>query len=148
MIRRSLMLSLCIFALTLSTFASPTPDVALMRKIWAGWCTLDPANVDQYYAKGPHTFYDIAPLKYASWDDYQNGVGGVLGDLKSATCSVNNDAEVHNAGQVVWGTATVKYDMVHKSGKHEMGNFRWTVIWQKEDGKWLIVHDHTSEPVQ
>jgi ketosteroid isomerase-like protein len=29
-----------------------------------------------------------------------------------------------------------------------MGAFRWTVVWQKEDGKWLIVHDHTSEPLQ
>ena len=29
-----------------------------------------------------------------------------------------------------------------------MGDFRWTVIWQKEDGKWLIVHEHVSAPLQ
>jgi hypothetical protein len=29
-----------------------------------------------------------------------------------------------------------------------MGNFRWTVIWENEDGKWLIVHEHVSAPVQ
>ena len=150
-------LSLCIFALTLSAFAQKgskkmaaagAPDKALMQKIWDGWCTLDPANVAQFYAGGPHTFFDIAPLKYNSWDEYQKGVVGVLAGYKAASCTVNDDAQVHNAGQVVWGTATVKYDMTQKSGKHEMGAFRWTVVWQKEDGKWLIVHEHVSEPVQ
>ena len=29
-----------------------------------------------------------------------------------------------------------------------MGNFRWTAIFENEDGKWLIVHEHVSEPIQ
>ena len=29
-----------------------------------------------------------------------------------------------------------------------MGNFRWTVIFENHDGKWLIVHEHVSEPIQ
>lgn len=157
MINRRLVLSLCILALTLPTFAQKTskktseagaPDKALMQKIWDGWATLDPANVDQFYAKGDHTFFDIAPLKYSSWDEYKKNVINVLADYKSATCTVNDDAQIHSAGDFAWGSATVKYDMVHKSGKHDMGNFRWTVIWQKEDGKWLTVHEHVSEPLQ
>jgi len=120
---------------------SGTPDKALMQKIWSGWATLDPANVSQYYATGPHVFFDIAPLKYGSWDEYQANV-------KTATCTVNDDAQIHPAGDYVWGTATVNYDMVHNSDKHDMGAFRWTVVWHKEGGKWLIVHEHVSEPVQ
>ena len=38
--------------------------------------------------------------------------------------------------------------MTTKGGKVEMGNFRWTVIWENQDGKWLIVHEHVSEPLQ
>lgn len=157
MIKRSVALSLCILGLSLSTFAQKTtkktsdagaPDKAFMQKIWSGWATLDPANVAQFYAKGDRTFFDIAPLKYNSWDEYSKGVAGVLAGYQSATFTVNDDAQIHNAGQVVWGTATVKYDMVQKSGKHDMGSFRWTVVWQKEDGKWLTVHEHVSEPVQ
>lgn len=156
MIKRSLTLLLCILALALSTFAQkgstktssgPVPDKAHMQKIWDAWSTLDPANAAQFYAKGDHIFYDIAPLKYASWDEYQKTVAGVLAGYKAATFTVNDDAQIHNAGQIVWGTATVKYDMFQKSGKHEMGNFRWTVIWQKEEGKWLTVHEHVSEPL-
>ena len=119
-----------------------------MQTIWSGWATLNPANVAQYYAAGPHTFFDIVPLKYASWDEYQKGVTGVLAGYTAATCTVNDDAEIHNAGTLAWGTATVKYDMTQKSAKHDMGNFRWTVVWQKQGGKWLIVHEHVSEPLQ
>jgi ketosteroid isomerase-like protein len=158
MINRSLTLSYCILALALSTFAQktsakisagPIPDKAHMQKIWDAWATLNPANAAEYYAKGAaHVFFDIAPLKYASWDEYQKGATALESTYKSATFTINTDAQIHNAGQVVWGTATVKYDMVQKTGKHEMGDFRWTVIWQKEDGKWLTVHEHVSAPLQ
>jgi ketosteroid isomerase-like protein len=119
-----------------------------MQKIWDGWATLDPAKVAEFYATGPHTFFDIAPLKYSSWEEYQKTAAGVLAGYKAAAFTVNDDAQIHNAGQIVWGTATIKTDMTQKSGKREMGAFRWTVIWQKEDGKWLIVHEHVSAPLQ
>jgi len=158
--KRLLTVSLCVLALTLSAFAQtkksstkksvagPAPDKALMQKICDGWSTLDPANVAKYYATGPHTFFDIAPLKYNSWDEYQAGVKGVLAGYKSAKFTVNDDAAVHSHGDLVWGTATVKNEMTSKAGKVEMGNFRWTVVWENQDGKWLIVHEHVSAPLQ
>jgi ketosteroid isomerase-like protein len=142
--RHALVALLCILAFVLaavpSNAANPsgTPDKVFMQKIWTQWATLNPANVDQYYATGPHTFFDIAPLKYASWEEYKKGVVGVLAGYQSATCTVNDDAQIHNAGKVVWGTATVNYDLVQKSGKHETGAFRWTVVWEKQAGKWVI----------
>jgi ketosteroid isomerase-like protein len=158
--KRFLTVSLCVLALTLSAFAQtkksstkksvagPAPDKAYMQRIWDGWATLDPANVAKYYATGPHTFFDIAPLKYYSWDEYQAGVKGVLAGYKSAKFTVNDDAVVHTHGDLVWGTATVKNEMTSKAGKVEMGNFRWTVVWENQDGKWLIVHEHVSAPLQ
>jgi ketosteroid isomerase-like protein len=130
------------------TAAGPAPDKALMQKIWDGWSTLDPANVAKYYATGPHTFFDIAPLKYGSWDEYEKGVKGVLAGYKSARFTLNDDAAVHAQGDVVWATATVKEEMTTKAGKVEMGIFRWTGVWENEDGKWLIVHEHVSAPIQ
>jgi ketosteroid isomerase-like protein len=157
--KRLFTVSLCLLALTLSASAQkkkssmtkdagPAPDKAFMQKIWDGWSTLNPDNVAQYYATGPHTFFDIAPLKYASWDEYSAGVKNVLAGYKSAKCTVNDDAMIHAHGDLVWGTATVAYEMTGQNGKVEMGNFRWTVIWENQDGKWLIVHEHVSEPVQ
>lgn len=124
------------------------PDRALLQKIWDGWATLNPANVAQFYASGPNTFFDVAPLKYDSWEAYQQGSKEGLTDFKAATFTVNDDAKIYSAGAYAWGTATVKYDMTHQSGKREMGNMRWTVVWQKQDSNWLIVHEHVSIPMQ
>jgi ketosteroid isomerase-like protein len=126
---------------------SGAPDKAHLQKIWDGWSTLNPDNVAQFYASGPHTFFDIAPLKYTSWQEYQTGVRKELADYKGAKFTVNDDAELHPAGNYVWGTATVKFEMTHQNGKVDMGNMRWTVVFEKQGGKWMIVHEHVSMPI-
>jgi len=128
--------------------APPAPDKAYLQKIWDGWSTLDPANTAKFYATGPHAFFDIAPLKYASWDDYATGAKAVLSGYKSAKFEVNDDAAIHPHGDLVWATATIKEEMTTKAGKVGMGNFRWTVVFENQDGKWMIVHEHVSVPLQ
>jgi len=157
--KRTSVVLLCLVALTLAGLAQPPkapakkstapapPDRAYLQKIWDGWSTLDPANVAQYYASGPHTFFDIAPLKYGSWDEYAKGVKSVLSGYASGKCWVNDDVEIHPHGDLVWATATVKNELTTKAGKIEMGNFRWTVIFENQDGKWMIVHEHVSDPL-
>jgi len=155
--KRSLTLILCVLTLTLSTLAQktskkssagPAPDKAYLQKIWDGWSTLDPSNTAPFYASGPHTFFDIAPVKYDSWDEYEKGVRNVLAGFTSARCTVNDDAQIHSLGDTAWATATINADMTEKSGKRNLSTMRWTVIFQKQDGKWLIVHEHVSEPLQ
>jgi ketosteroid isomerase-like protein len=147
-----LVLALCLGFIvsvdTISAQKAAAPDKAYMQKIWDGWATLDPSNVAGFYASGPHTFFDIAPLKYSSWDEYQKGVRQVLTDYKAAKFTVNDDADLHPAGKYVWGSATVKYQMTHKNDKVDTGDFRWTVVFEKQGGKWLTVHEHVSIPAQ
>lgn len=127
--------------------APPTPDKAYLQKIWEGWSTLDPGKVAQYYASGPHVFFDIAPLKYGSWDEYEKGVKVVLSGYKMAKFTVNDDAAIHSHGDLVWATATVNEEMTTTAGKVEMGAFRWTVVFENQGGKWMIVHEHVSAPL-
>jgi len=125
------------------------PNAAYMQKILDAWSTLDTSKVAPYYAAGPgHVYYDISPVKYNGWEEYAAGVTTMANDLKSLTLTLNDDAEVHSQGDLAWATATVKGDLVHKSGKRDMSTFRWTVIWQNHDGEWIIVHDHFSAPMQ
>ena len=159
MLKRLLTVSFCLLALATSVCAQTkksamskapagaVPDAVLMQKIWDGWATLDSTNVAKFYAGGPHVFFDIAPLKYNSWDEYEKGAKGVLAGYKSAKFTVEGP-ETHPRGDLVWATATIKEEMTTKAGKVEMGNFRWTVIWANEDGKWLIIHEHVSSPLQ
>ena len=159
MLKRTLTVSLCLLAFAAFGSAQtkkpdakrmaaiPALDKAYLQKIWDGWSTLNPDNVAQYYATGPHTFFDIAPLKYNSWEEYQNGVKGVLAGYKSARFTLNDDVAIHPHGDLVWVTGTVAEQMITKAGKVEMGNFRWTGILENENGKWLIVHEHVSAPL-
>jgi ketosteroid isomerase-like protein len=126
----------------------PAPDKALLQEIWTGWATLDSSKQGPYYAQGAHTFFDLAPLKYSNWDEYQKGSSALLSGFKSAKFTVNDDADTHTVGNIAWGSATVKSDMVTKSGQRDMATFRWTYIFEKQDGKWLLVHEHISEPLQ
>src|ERR1700684_4164566 len=110
MLKPLLTVSLCLLTLTLTGFAQtkkpmakksaagPTPDKVYLQKIWDGWSTLDTANVSKYYATGPHTFFDIAPLKYDNWEEYEKGVKNVLSGYKSAKFTLNDDAAIHPHG--------------------------------------------------
>jgi len=147
----------CVLMLTIASFAADKkpaakkttggPDKAYLQKIWDGWAALDGSKQAEFYATGPHLYFDLAPLKYASWDEYQSGVAKLLDEYKSATLTVNDDAEIHTVGDTAWVASTVKADMMKKTGKREMATFRWTAIFEKHDGKWLIVHEHVSEPM-
>ena len=154
--KRLFIVVLCLFALGLSGIAKsspkksatpPAPAKAYLQKIWDGWSTLDPANVAKFYASGPHTFFDIAPLKYESWEEYEKGSKTLLSNYKSAKFTVNDDAAIHSHGDLVWATATIKEEMTSKAGKIDMGNMRWTVVFENQDGKWMIVHEHVSVPL-
>jgi ketosteroid isomerase-like protein len=125
--------------------ASGAVDKAYLQRIWDGWATLDAAGQKQYYAQGPHVFFDVSPLKYGSWDEYQSTVSKELAEYKAARFTVNDDAQIHKSGDAYWVTATVASDMTQKSGKREMATFRWTAVFESQDGKWLIVHEHVSE---
>jgi ketosteroid isomerase-like protein len=121
-------------------------DRAWLQKVWNGWATLDAAGQKQFYAQGPHVFFDVEPLKYDNWDEYQTAVSRELAEYKAAKFTVNGDAQIHKSGDAYWVTATVASDMTQKSGRREMATFRWTAVFEKQDGKWVIVHEHVSEP--
>ncbi len=158
--KRSMFVSLCLVVVALSAFSQskksamkktasiPAPDKAYLQKIWDGWSTLNPDNVAQYYASGPHAFFDIAPLKYTSWDEYETGVKAVVSRYKSAKFTLNDDVAIHPHGDLAWVTATVANEMTSNAGKIEMGNLRWTAVFENEDGKWMIIHEHVSAPLQ
>jgi ketosteroid isomerase-like protein len=157
MYKRVLITSLCVLALCLSALAAPkpkktsssgAPDKAYLQKILDGWSAGNAADMAQYYAQGQYNFFDIAPLKYSNWAEYEKGVTELLKGYKSIKLTLNDDTQVHTDGNLTWATSTVKEDALTTAGKHEMATLRWTLILEKQAGKWMIVHEHMSEPLQ
>ena len=90
--KRLLTILVCVLAISLSAFAAakkkkapaPTaPDKKYLQKLLDGWSSLNPADMAQYYDQGEYLFFDIAPLKYNNWAEYQNGAGELLKNYKS-----------------------------------------------------------------
>lgn len=154
--KRLLTLLICVLALNLAAFAAPKkaaasgpgPDKAYLQKVLDGWSSLNPADMAQYYATDDRLFFDIAPVKYNSWSEYQTGVTELLKGYKSLKLTMNDDVQIHREGNLTWAVATLKEEAVTGTGKHELSTLRWTVILEKQPtGKWLITHEHTSAPL-
>ncbi|MGZ4730796.1 MAG: YybH family protein [Terriglobales bacterium] len=157
MYKRVLITLFCMFALSFSSLAaskskktpaSGAPDKAYLQKILDGWSAGNAAAMAQYYDHGDYNFFDIAPLKYSNWAEYEKGVTELLKGYKSIKLTLNDDTQVHTDGNLTWTTTTVKEDALTNAGKREMATLRWTLIFEKQAGKWMIVHEHMSEPLQ
>jgi ketosteroid isomerase-like protein len=134
--------------LSLGAFAQDAPDKALADKIWAGWQSGNVAGQEQFYSPGAHVFFDVAPLKYSSWDEYKKGATAMLAGFSSAKFHVNDDVQFNKvSNSTYWGTSTVDFELTKKDGNTQKGTMRWTFVMEKQKGKWMVVHEHVSVPM-
>ena len=112
------------------------------------WSTLNPDSAGVLYAKDADlVFYDLAPLKYAGWSEYNKGVRDVFAGFETMTLTPSTDLKVTRQGKIAWTTVTYHTSVKPKGGDPMQMDARQTLIWEKRDGKWLIVHEHFSAPL-
>ena len=127
---------------------STVPDRALMQKIMDAWATMNTALAAQFYDRSPKNIFfdDDGGVRFVGWQAYENGIRKANEALQAVKYTVNDDVAVHRAGPYAWGTATVHSEYAFKSGRHQVMQERWTLVWMKEGGNWLVVHEHFSTP--
>jgi ketosteroid isomerase-like protein len=119
----------------------------LMQQIWDAWGTLDPSKTAKYYSKeAKRTFFDITPMKYQGWNEYQVGVKKAFADYSSAKFTLYAGGHVAQRGNFAWAEDTGHATLNKKAGGKDDFDFRWTVLWEKEGSDWLIIHEHVSTP--
>ena len=133
-----------------STATPAAVDRAYLQSIWDGWASADLEKQARFYVKGPgHLFFDVAPLKYSSWEEYRDGVAPSLKDAPKVTYALNDDVQIHPAGTTTWVAATLTMSGESPQGQKETLYLRWTaVLEQQPDGRWLIAHEHVSAPAE
>ncbi len=149
------------FALNTAAQNSPAPspkgaapkaagpvDKAYLQSIWDGWASNDVEKQGQFYVQGPgQLFFDVAPLKYTSWDDYKAGVAPSLKDSPKVTFTLNEDIQIHPEGKITWVDGTLNMEGVSPQGEKQTLTLRWTAVLERQqDGRWLIQHEHVSVP--
>lgn len=128
-------------------------DDALFKQLtdrtYAAWNTCDPEAVAQFYFNDPAiVVYDATPLKYQGWQEFKSGIQTHLfNKLNRFQLKANDDLHANRNGDLVWTTFTYHLSAESKNGQPIEAEGRQTDLWQQHDGKWLIVHEHTSAPV-
>ncbi|HEX7961352.1 MAG TPA: nuclear transport factor 2 family protein [Terriglobales bacterium] len=127
-------------------------DVAAIKsraeQVWKAYETLDASKARPFYSSAPNdVYFDIAPLQYRGIDAYQQGVAQLLKTFRSISFQHNGDLEIHPVGNQAWCTETLTAGIVHADGNKGNLQIRWTAIWEKQNGNWVIVHEHVSAPL-
>jgi ketosteroid isomerase-like protein len=130
------------------TAQSDTEFKHMVQNYWSTWSLLDTDKSAAMYVKNPDAvFFDVTPMKYKGWSEYADGVKKAFGSMKNAKFTPNDDITVSHHGNWAWTTDTFRGVLTDKDGKTVELNGRHTAIWEKSNGKWLIVHDHVSVPM-
>jgi ketosteroid isomerase-like protein len=114
---------------------------------YSKWAAADPANAAKYYDQSPeNVYFDIAPLQYKGWTAYAAGAKQVLATFQALNCKVEEPA-IHGQGSWAWGTSLVNCDTVAKDGSKSPMKLRYSGVFRKQGGNWLIVHEQISAPL-
>lgn len=121
---------------------------ALIDRYYAAWNTGDPEKAAPLYAKDSDlVFYDLTPLKYTGWAQYDSGIKNVLASFAAAQFTPQLDLKVTSRGTIAWTTVTWHLSGKKKTGEAVELDGRHTAIWENRAGTWLIVHEHFSAPL-
>ncbi|MGV2129501.1 YybH family protein [Agrobacterium vitis] len=130
----------------------PTEDVEAIRNQRRGWKDAFVAkNVEQilsYYAPGDELVsYDIMPpLEYSGLDVYRESWKNFFDAFEGSPGMDNKDLQVKCSGDIGFATNLIR--LHGKMSGHDVSMWlRETCCLRKIDGKWLLVHDHVSVPM-
>jgi ketosteroid isomerase-like protein len=113
------------------------------------WNTHNPDTLAAFYLNAPDlVVYDATPLKYQGWQEFKSGIQTHLFDkLDRFELTAHDDLHATRNGDLVWVTFTYHLSAALKNGQPIKAEGRQTDLWQQHNGKWLIIHEHTSAPV-
>lgn len=118
-------------------------------QVFKNWSSMRPETNDPLYlADDRIVLFDAAPMQDIGWEAQKERLRAAFKDFEYFKMEPNEDLSVHYLGELGWATTTWKYEIHLKGGQKLRHEGRGTFVLQKRDGKWLVVHDHISRPVQ
>jgi ketosteroid isomerase-like protein len=101
------------------------------------------------YAPGKNLFvFDaIPPRQYPSWDAYKRDWEGLFSAYPGPISNAISEQSITVVGLVAYGHNIQTAHFTAKDGSQTTGVVRVTDVYRKMNGKWLIVLEHVSFPV-
>ena len=118
----------------------------LSREILAAYEKRDTAALKSFYAKQPGALFFWERKMQYSWDEISSTMDELVRFVAKMKLTTS-EFRAGGSGDTGWFAATFHADRVTPEGKQFSSDGRWTVVTQKINGRWLIVHEHTSFPL-
>lgn len=145
---------LAFLAMSQGAAAAVNDDVAqlqaLENKFATAFANKDVAAMMSLYAPGNSLFvFDVVgpPGAYSSWDAYREAWTHFFAMFKGPVHSTISNLHIETSGDIGYGRSLQHVSGVRKDGKTYDITARVTDVFRKIDGKWLIVQEHASLPI-
>jgi uncharacterized protein (TIGR02246 family) len=101
------------------------------------------------YVPGNDLFvFDVGvPRQHVGWDDYKKDWQDYLALFKGPIKFTINDLSVMSDGKIAYGHSIQQVSGTGTDGSSMDMVVRVTDVYRKIDGKWLIVQEHVSVPI-
>ena len=148
------------------TTASPTPATAaaptatpagpsdhaqiqaLQRGLNAGFSAKDSKKIMSYYARQGLFVFDVTPPRqHVGWADYKKDWEDLFATFPGPISTQVTDLSITVAGDVAYGHSIQDGHFTAKDGTKTELVVRVTDVYRKIGGKWFIVQEHVSVPV-
>lgn len=123
----------------------------LEKQLWDAWSKdLKAKDAAPFYSKKPGTLhFDLAPLKFVGWPEYEVEAQKALPkEGGTAKVVIADDFQVIKGGPnlaIVMFTSDSTFFRPDGTQRGGVLKARETDVWEKEaDGKWRITHQHLS----
>ena len=92
--------------------------------------------------------YDLSPPNggYAGWRSYETAWHQIMANYASFYLEANDDIRIKHVGDVAWSSFSFRVRGERRGGQPYNAEGRVTLIWVRENAKWLITHEHVSTP--
>ncbi|HKA21722.1 MAG TPA: nuclear transport factor 2 family protein [Blastocatellia bacterium] len=121
-----------------------------MRKladdIFTAYQKRDTVALKKFYAKQPDALFFWERKMTYSWEELDATIDALVKAAAKLELTTT-DFRSGGSGDTGWFAATFHIERVTPDRKQSASDGRWTVIAEKRDGRWLIVHEHTSFPL-
>jgi uncharacterized protein (TIGR02246 family) len=114
-----------------------------------GFNSKDVDKVMSVYAPGKQLFvFDVVPPReYTSWEAFKKDFEALFAAFPGPVKNTISEQTIHVVGSVAYGHNIQTGEFTGKDGKKINVVARTTDIYRKMNGKWLIVEEHNSVPV-
>jgi ketosteroid isomerase-like protein len=114
-----------------------------------GFNSKDVDKIMSVYAPGKQLFvFDVVPPReYSSWEAYKKDWDGLFAAFPGPVKNTISEQTIHVVGSLAYGHSIQAGELTGKDGTKTTIVVRTSDVYRKMNGKWLIVEEHNSVPV-